>query len=84
MTYNDISVPQEACGKNAKLGTSTFEDSLGDSDWHVDATPLQHFFFIDLLRHCPHFKMQGHCARAWYVVSCLLTWTYLLPAATAL
>jgi hypothetical protein len=50
--------------QNAKLGTSTFEDFLGDSDWYVDATPLKQFFFIDLLRHCPHFKMQEYCTCA--------------------
>ena len=27
---------------------------------YVDATPLKHFFSIDLLRHCSHFKMQEY------------------------
>jgi hypothetical protein len=31
--------------QNAKLGISTFEDILGDSDWYVDATPVKHVFF---------------------------------------
>jgi hypothetical protein len=34
-----------SAAQNAKLGTSTFEDFLGDSDWYVDATPLKQFFF---------------------------------------
>jgi hypothetical protein len=53
-----------SAAQNAKLGTSTFEDFLADSDWYVDVTPLKQFFFIDLLHHCPHFKMQEYCTRA--------------------
>jgi hypothetical protein len=26
--------------------------------------PYNNFFFIGLLRHCPHFKMQEYCTRA--------------------
>jgi hypothetical protein len=33
-----------SAAQNAKLGTSTFEDFLADSDWYVDVTPLKHFF----------------------------------------
>jgi hypothetical protein len=54
-----------AAAQKAKLGTSAFEDFLGDSDWHVDATPLDfsssfHWPVASL----PHFKMQEYCTRA--------------------